>query len=84
MAFDDEDDYPDDGYSDAYERYAETVSVDIHDDRAFITIELDDGSVMHLGDHGGVSLDWLEQYWDDWGDDMWDQIVDELWDEMYG
>ena len=80
----DDDDYPDDDYGDDYERHVEVVTVDIDDDRAHITFELDDGSIVHFGDHGGVSLDWLEGYWDSYGDDMWDQIVDEFYDDMYG
>jgi hypothetical protein len=82
VAFDDDDgDY--EGES-AFDHHAEIVTVEIRDDHAYITIETDEGEVVHIGEHGGVTLDWLEQYYDDYGDDWADAILDDLWDELYG
>ena len=76
----DDDDYDGAGF----DHHAEIVTVEIEGGRAYITIEMDDGSVVHLGEHGGVTLDWLEQYQNDYGDDMFDAILDDLWELLYG
>lgn len=82
MAYDD-DDY-DDPYENGFDHHAEVVTVQVENDRAFITIEMDDGSVVHIGEHGGVSFDWIQDFYDLYGEDWADAMLDEMWDKLYG
>jgi len=47
------------------------------------TMEMEDGDVIHMGQHGGMSADYLESLYDDLGDDLWEYLADVMYEEEY-
>lgn len=67
-----------------YEHHAELVTVTVLDDgNVQLTIETADGEVINLGDHGGMSPDYIAELMDDYGEDWADELLDRVWDELY-
>lgn len=60
-----------------------TATIDDNGNTSFV-VELDDGRVIHLGEHGGFSDEYLDQLYDQYGDDWLDELVDVVLENSYG
>lgn len=62
----------------------EIVTVTVDDDgNCRVTLEMENGDVIHMGDKGGMSADYLADLWADFGEGMWEYLADVMYDEVY-
>lgn len=67
-----------------FDHHAELVTVTILDDgNVMLTIETDDGDVVNIGEHGGMSADYIAELMDDYGEDWADYLLDAIYDSSY-
>ena len=60
------------------DRDIEAVTITGDGDHASIVVELDDGTVVHLGDHGGFTWEYLDALMGDYGDAWIDYLMDQI------
>ena len=48
-----------------------------------LTMEMENGDVIHVGDRGGMSADYLAELFADLGDDCFEYLADVMYDEVY-
>jgi hypothetical protein len=63
----------------------EMITATVWDDgNVSLTMEMENGDVVHVGEHGGMSLDYLEDLYDELGDDMYEYLADVMYEDVYG
>lgn len=66
------------------EHVPEVVTVTVDDDgNCYVTLEMENGDVIHVGDSGGMSADYLDDLFTAYGDEMWEFLADVMYDEVY-
>jgi len=48
-----------------------------------LTMEMANGDVIHVGEHSGMTADYLESLFDQMGDDLFEYLADVIYDEEY-
>ena len=69
-----------------FDHHADIVTATIAPDglHVSLTIETTDGDVYHIGEKGGMTLDYLEGLFDEYGDEMYDYLLDTVDGVSYG
>ena len=62
----------------------EMITATISDDgHISLTMEMENGDVIHVGDHGGMTADYFDALYDELGDDVYEYLADVIYDGGY-
>lgn len=85
MAARDPDEAPSDWWESTGAHLVDVATATIDDDgRVHLVFEMDNGDVINVGDHAGMTWDYLADLFDDLGDDMYEYLADQVYEHGYG
>lgn len=61
----------------------ELVTATVENGHVWLTMEMENGDVIHVGDHSGLRAEYLAELLSDFGDDLYEYLADCVYEENY-